>query len=240
MKHLKRSLIPHQYRPGCRIFFTALIILLTFSPGLISGQTLDDFKKSSTYSFGIELIPYKDTRVEANHIAQEVDRYKAEAMASKKYSLFESEKNNLLKEIQKIQADIDEENKIAKKAGVAPDPRQMKKLEEAMTKVNTKVTSLNRNMEPVAESFRRFYNARAALREKFNDVLEKELPQSKSHPEKHLGKSPSAAQIKELNEYIEIIETRIHAQEKTHRDQEVGAKGTYESFVELLARTRPA
>ncbi len=217
-------------------FSFVLFILFILLPAVSFSQTLEDFRTAAGYTKGVETIPFKDLRIEATSIASEVQRYKAVVMRQKKASLFESEKDNLLEAIKKATASIKKEEDLAKKHNVPVNERQIKEPREVLALNTAKVKKMNQEIENAIDAFDRYNNARAALRDKFDEAL-KGLSDAAAHPAKYLGKAPTAGDKTHLTEYIKTIVRNINAEKETHLDQETGAGNTAEKLQETLNRS---
>jgi hypothetical protein len=224
---------------GCLVTL-ATVSLLASSTG--SAQTLDDFRTAAAAD-GVNVIPFPDLRREAASIADEVERRKYEAT---KFNLdvLTKQKDNLLSEVKKTQEDIKkkEEEISAFKSdhpdgSAAPLEKELEDRKAVLTKAQDEVRRMNDDvLEDAEEAWGRFWNARAGLREKFEDVVDK-LDDPRSSPGHYLGSSPSDEDVGKLKQYVDVIENEIEVQAKEHLVQEQGAKATKEAFAALLKKS---
>lgn len=204
-------------------------------------QTLDEFRTAAAAD-GVNVIPFPDFRRDASAIADEVERRKYEA-SKYKFDVLEPQKNNMLTEIKKTQERIrlkeEEINKFKSDhpdGSAAPLVEELEDLKEALADQQEAVTDLNEDtLEDAVEAWNRLWNARAGLREIFEDVVDK-LDDVPSSPGSYLGSSPSTEDVDKLKNYASVIENEIEVQAKTHKDQEDGAKATEQAFAELLKK----
>ncbi len=234
MKKIKTTFFPRSFTLHYRVFFTALLHLCILLSPPAGGQTLDDFKEAAKADDGVKLIPYKDLRNQANPVAEDVQSCKNIANRIH-FDVSEKQKKGLLDKIQEVNEEIAKLKKDAEKFGGEKfiDKRRMADLTKALSGHEDKLMILNREIRDHAVSFDNLYIARARLRIIFQMVLDR-LPDTRSHPERILGKNPSAQQKEELLEYIKVIEKNIVAQKRSHKDQEDGARKTHEAFAALL------
>ena len=220
-----------------RLLYLTFLIL----PCTSFSQNLDDFRTAAS-SNGVNLIPFTDLRKDATSIADDVQRRKDEAK-SYDYDLFESQKNNMLKEIKKNNDDI---ASITKEIEVFkskhPDGNtssfdaEIDKEKKDISQYNDKIKDLNDKMGKAVEAYDRLYNARAGLREYFQKALD-QLSDVKSNPDKYLGSSPTDDDRKKLQDYVGVIQDQIQSNMKTHQDQEDGAKKRKADFENLIKTT---
>lgn len=213
--------------------------LLATAPA--SAQTLDDFRTAAAAD-GVNVIPFPDLRREAASIAEEVDRRKNEAT---RYNLdvLTRQKENLLsenkktqEEIEKKQKEIDDFKQEHPDGSAAPLEKDLEDLKTDLAKGQGEAQQMNTDvLEDAEEAWGRFWNARAGLREKFEDAVKK-LDEPKSSPEHFLGSDPSDDDVAKLKNYVSVIENEIEVQAKTHRDQEDGAKATQQAFAALIQK----
>ena len=217
----------------------SLILFLLLSLVSASAQDLDDFEAASRYSKGVELIPYPDHNREANAIAQEKNRAFNEAKKYK-YDTYKRQKENLLSEKKaknkKIEEVIEDGEELKKRSDSAMDnpfERDINELKDDIEEIDDKLSDLNEDIEKAVDAWKRLYNARGGLRDKFDEVLE-ELDDTKDDPEDVLGRDPSDDDVKELKGYIDRITSNIKREVGEHKKQEDGAKGRAEDFEALL------
>ncbi len=204
-------------------------------------QNLDDFRTAASGD-GVNLIPYSDLRQEATSIADEVQRRKEEAKAFD-YETFESQKNNVLKDIKKkndeiesIKKDIDDLKKKYTEISVVCLEGDMDKRKKAIDDNNGKIRDMNDKMKNAVDVFGRLYNARAGLREYFEKALS-QLSDTRSNPNRVLGDSPSDDDKRKLEDYIKVIEDQIQSRIKEHKEQEDGARKRQADYQSLIDRT---
>jgi len=207
----------------------------------VSAQTLDDFRTAAAGD-GVNVIPFPDLRRDATSIADEVERRKQEAT---KYNIdvLTRQKDNLLSEVKKTQEaikqkeeEIDDFKRDHPDGSAAPLEKELEDLKSALTKSQEEVQKMNSDvLEDAVDAWERLWNARAGLREKFEDVVKK-LDEPRSSPEHFLGSSPSDEDIDKLKKYVDVIENEIEVQAKEHLVQENGAKATQQAFSELLKK----
>lgn len=218
-----------------------ICLLLAIVPLASIGQNLDDFRTAAS-SDGVNLIPFPDIRKDATPIADEVQRRKDEAK-SFDYGVFESQKNNLLKEIKKkngeiesLKKDIDDMKRKYTEVSVACFEDDIKKRQKAIDDNNDKIKDLNDKMSKAVDVFDRLYNARAGLREYFEKALS-QLSDVTSNSDKYIGSSPSDDDKKKLEDYVKVIQDQIQSRIKDHQDQENGAKKTKEDYENLIRKS---
>jgi len=206
------------------------------------GQKLDEFKKSAGFDKGVELIPFPDLRRDATAVADEVQRRKEETDAFK-YDVFEKEKNNLLKEIKKreadikgIQEDIADLKKKYEQIDVSSLENDIKKRQVEIEKIQAAVKQMNTAMEKAVDTFERLHQARAGLREYFDKAL-KQLSEVRSKPTDYLDSSATKEDEKQLLEYVSKIEDRIKSGESEHRKQEDWARDKAKEYTALIQKT---
>ena len=238
-KEIKPILSPHG---SCaRSYRGKLLMLLCFlfmiGPSIVYSQNIDDFRTAAA-SDGVDLIPFPDLRRDATAIASEVEKRKEE-VKSYNFDNFKSRKEKLLEEIKKEKAEIEkvendiEEFKNKYKDGDASTYyKEIDKRNKTIAEANDKIKALNEDMAKAADTFDRLNNARAGLREFFDDA-KSQLSDAQSNPNRHLGSSPSEEDIKSLNNYISVIKSEIEVQERHHKEQEDGAKKTKEEYEKL-------
>jgi chromosome segregation ATPase len=224
-----------------RKILTLLQLLVIMSPSFLYSQTLDDFRTAASAD-GVNLIPFPDLRRDATSIADEVQRRKDEAK-SFDYGVFETQKNNTLKDIKKknqeivdLKKDIDDLKKKYTEIDVTSLEDDVKKREKAISEYNDKIKDMNDKMAKAVDVFDRLYNSRAGLREYFEKALSG-LSDAKSNPNKYLGDSPSDDDKKKLEEYINVIQDQIQSRIKDHKDQEEGAKRTKADYESLIKKS---
>jgi len=215
------------------------VCLLASAPA--SAQTLDDFRTAAAAD-GVNVIPFPDLRREAASIADEVERRKYEAT---KYNIevLTRQKDNLLsenkktqEEIKKKQEEIDGFKRDHPDGSAAPLEKDLEDLKATLAKGQGEVQKMNSDvLEDAEEAWGRLWNARAGLREKFEDAVKK-LDEPKSSPEHFLGSDPPAEDVDKLKNYVGVIENEIEVQAKTHREQEDGAKATQQAFSDLIKK----
>lgn len=220
---------------------TLLCLMLAVTPCLMRGQNLDDFRTAASAD-GVNLIPFPDLRKDATSIADDVQRRKDEAK-SFDYETFESQKNNLLKDIKKkndeiegIKKDIDDLKKKYTEISVTSLEGDIDKRQKSIAESNSKINDLNSKMKNAVDVFDRLYNARAGLREYFEKALS-QLSDAKSNPNKYLGDSPSDDDKKKFDDYTRVIQDQIQARIKDHQDQENGAKKRKADYEALINKT---
>lgn len=220
-----------------------LYLLLVLTPVASYSQNLDDFRTAAS-SDGVNLIPFPDLRKDATPIADDVQRRKDEAK-SFDYDAFESQKNNLLKDIKKkndeiesLKKDIDEMKKKYTEISVTCFEEDIAKRKKSIDGSNDKIKDMNDKMKNAVEVFDRLYNARAGLREYFEKAMS-QLSDVRSNPGKYIGDNPSEDDKKKLEDYTKVIEDQIESRIKDHQDQENGAKKRKADFESLISRTEP-
>jgi len=224
----------------CRLF---LYLLLILAPVLSYSQTLDDFKTAAS-SDGVNLIPFPDLRKDATSIADDVQRRKDEAKAFD-YNVFESQKNNLLKDIKKkkeeitgLRKEIDDMKSRYTEISLTCFEDDIAKRQKSIDGSNDKIKDMNDKMKNAVDVFERLYNARAGLREYFGKAMS-QLSDVSSNASKYLGDNASEDDKKKLEEYTRVIEDQIQSRIKDHRDQEDGARKRKADFESLISRTEP-
>lgn len=225
--------------------------LFLFLPFLANSQTtIDDFRTAAAYGEGVTLIPFKDLRVEATSIADDVKRRKSD-LESFDLGTFTNQKMNLLKELQEAKNKIELQKKqkeeyISKNPG-AEVPKfydeEIAKQERIMEDANKSINALNEKLKAGADGFDRLYRARGGLREYFDRVL-KLLDEAKSNPNKYLGDKPAEDNKEKLEEYtqnktkleeyIRIIVGDIEDEKENHLNEETKNKETRQKYEELL------
>ena len=157
-----------------------------------------------------------------------------------KYSIFYSQKNNVLKEIkkenediEKIKKEIDDFKSDHPDGNVSPFEEEIEKAKKEIAENNEKIKAMNEQMEKAADSCERLYHARAGLREYFEEALN-QVSEARSNPDKYLGANPTDEERSKLKEAAERIEDKIKQEAAFHKDQEEGAKGTTEKLKELI------
>jgi len=213
--------------------------LLARSPA--SAQTLDDFRTAAAGD-GVNVIPFPDLRREAASIADEVERRKYEATKFN-VDVLTRQKDNLLSEVRnthermtKKQEEINDFKQEHPDGSAAPLEEELDDLKSSLAKSQEEVEKMNSDvLEDAVEAWGRLWNARAGLREKFEDVVKK-LDEPRSSPEHFLGSDPSAEDIGRLKQYVDVIENEIEVQAKEHLVQEDGAKATQQAFADLLKK----
>lgn len=243
---------------GLTNFFVALPVLFIVLPAFLFSQTtIDDFKTASGYSKGVELIPFKDIRVDATSIAADVSTRKTETQSMGSGN-FENQKKNMYEDIKKekkviedLKKDIEDYKKKYTEVSTKCFEEEIAKYELKISKHNERIAELNSKIKVAIDAFERLYNARAGLREYFDKALTK-LAQAKSNPATYLGESPVIGDNptdedkkklekytedkKKLLEYIALIETAITNQAITHKDEEDGAKTAKQKLEALLSK----
>lgn len=246
-KNQQASLCIHQlfsfFTPGiCSTFFLQTLFMLL--PFLANSQTtIDDFRTAAAYGEGVTLIPFKDLRVEATAIADDVKRRKSD-LESFNLGTFTDQKMNLLKTIQEAKAKIEllkkqKDEFISKNSG-AEVPKfydeGIAKEERIAEDATKSINALNERLKAGSDGFDRLYQARGGLREYFDRVL-KLLDEAKSNPNKYLGDNPTEDDKKKLEEYIRIIAGDIEDEKKNHREEETKNKETRQKYEELLNKS---
>jgi hypothetical protein len=230
-------------RPVFKTVLWALLFLIL--PFLSRSQTttLDDFRTAAASGEGVTLIPFKDLRVEATSIADDVKRRKSD-LESFNLGTFTDQKTNLLKMIQEAKGKIEllkkQKEEFASKNPGADVPKfydeDIAKQERITEDADRSLRELNERIRLGADGFDRLYQSRAGLREYFDRVL-RLLDEAKSNPSRHLGDNPSDEDKNKLNEYIRIIVGDIEDEKKNHRDEENKNKETSGKYMELLNKT---
>jgi len=218
-----------------------LYLCFILAPSISFSQTLDDFRTAAS-SDGVNLIPFSDLRKDAVSIADDVQRRKDEAK-SFDYEVFESQKNNVLKEIKKkndemegLKKDIDDLKRKYTEVSVACLQDDIEKRKKVVSDNNDKIKDMNDKMSKAVEVFDRLYNARAGLREYFEKAIS-QLSDVRSNPNKYLGDNPSDDDKRKLEDYLKVIEDQIQSRIKEHKEQEDGAKKRKADYESLIART---
>lgn len=218
-------------------------LLLMAAPSFLYSQNLSDFQTAASAD-GVNLIPYSELRKEATSIADEVQRRKDEIKAFD-YDVFESQKNNLLKdnkkkndEIDNIKKDLEEYKKKYTEVSTACFDADVDKRKKLIDDNNSKIKDMNDKMKNAVDVFGRLYNARAGLREYFEKALS-QLSDTQSNPNRVLGDSPSDDDKKKLEDYIKVIQDQIQSRIKEHKEQEDGAKKRQADYQSLIDRTEP-
>jgi hypothetical protein len=232
-------------------FLPTLLFVLHFSAN--SQTTIDDFRTAAAYGKGVTLIPFKDLRVEATSVADEVQRRKSE-MESFNLNTFTDQKTNLLKTIRDAKNNIEIQKKqkdeyVSKNPG-AEVPKfydeEIAKQQRLMDDAAGSINELNQRLRAGVDGYDRLYQARGGLREYFDRAM-KLLDEAKSDPNKYLGDKPAEdnkdkleeymENKKKLEEYIRIIAGDIEDEKKNHRDEETKNKDTRRQYQELLDKT---
>ena len=210
-------------------------------PCLVFSQTLDEFRTAAS-SKGVNLIPFSKLRTDATAIADEVERRKGEA-ASYNYETLEKQKKNMLEEIKKRNDAITSLNKeIEEFKSKYPDGsassfnEEIEKRKKQIEEYNGKVKDLNEKLSKGADTFDRLNQARAGLRELFQDALN-QLSDVNSNADKYLGSTPTDDDRNKLKEYVGVISDQIKSEQEQHKVQEDGAKGRKEDFEKLIKMT---
>ena len=218
-------------------------LLLMAVPSFLYSQNLSDFQTAASAD-GVNLIPYSELRKEATSIADEVQRRKDEIKAFD-YDVFESQKNNLLKdnkkkndEIDNIKKDLEEYKKKYTEVSTACFDADVDQRKKKIDDNNGKIKDMNDKMKNAVDVFGRLYNARAGLREYFEKALS-QLSDTQSNPNRVLGDSPSDDDKNALQNYIKTIQDQIQSRVKEHKEQEDGAKKRQSDFQSLIDRTEP-
>ena len=202
--------------------------------------TLDDFRTAAAAD-GVNVIPFSDLRSDATSKNEEVQSLKGKVQYNS--NTFEKQKDNLLEEIKKKKEEIEDIKKqIEDFKSQHPDGSvttfedEIKTCENAIEENKGKIEDLNNEMAKAIDGFQGLYNARAGLREYF-DKAKDQLNDVRSDPAKYLGGSPSDDDLKQLENYLNVIENEIEVQEVNHKEQEDGANNQVEKFRELIAKT---
>jgi hypothetical protein len=161
------------------------------------------------------------------------------------YDVFESQKNNLLKdnkkkndEIDNIKKDLEEYKKKYTEVSTACFDADVDQRKKKIDDNNGKIKDMNDKMKNAVDVFGRLYNARAGLREYFEKALS-QLSDTQSNPNRVLGDSPSDDDKKKLEDYIKVIRDQIQSRIKEHKEQEDGAKKRAADYQSLIDRTEP-
>lgn len=225
----------------------SLCFLATGTP--VMAQNLADFK-SAAAADGVNVIPFESLRKEAASIALEVDERKKEA-TSWNYSTYENQKNSLLKkkadkqkEIEDQGKEIEDLKKLENPTGLPTAEGELKELEQELKAIDNDIDNMNDKIEEGAEAWKRYWNARGGLREKFDDALN-EVKSAGSNPKKYLDSDSDDAtdedieklKMEKLKRYCDIIEDEIEAGAPSHKEQEDGAIATEQKFRELIKKT---
>jgi chromosome segregation ATPase len=206
--------------------------------------TLDDFRTASEGE-GVNVIPFYDLRRDATSIEDDKELLKRQAFSYTKSDIFEKQKNNLLGEIDNKKRELEDIKKQIKdfraqnpsgQVSFSTFEKEVEDCQEVIDKVTGEIGDLKNDMKKAMDAWERFYNARAGVREYFDKVKDR-LKEVRSDPAKFLGSSPSDDDLKNLLDYIGVIERKIGDEEKDHQDQEEGAKGTSEEFFKLIKIT---
>ncbi len=232
MKKLNTIIFLQLFFSNYRKLFFVLHILFILSPCVLSGQTLDDFRTTAATGKGVTLIPFHDLRKEATAIADEVQYWKNE-VEKIHYDILESQKDNLLGKLKKIKETIIAEKKIS-----IPNQKLLKEKEAELLKFREQLTTVNGKIEEGIEAFKRLNNARAGLREFFDEALRK-LRDAQSHPEKYTGKKASQKDNDDFESYTRLIIGEIEDEEEEHKKQETAAEKTSEKFKKLYEIKEP-
>jgi hypothetical protein len=230
------------------LFLPTLFLVLHFSAK--SQTTIDDFRTAAAYGKGVTLIPFKDMRVEATSVADEVQRRKSD-MESFNLTTFTDQKMNLLKTIQAAKNNIEIQKKqkeeyVSKNPG-AEVPKfydeEITKQQRMIDDATRSIDELNQKLRAGVDGYDRLYQARGGLREYFDKAM-KLLDEAKSNPNKYLGDRPAEdnkdkleeyiENKKKLEEYIRIIAGDIEDEKKTHGEEETKNKETGRQYQELL------
>lgn len=223
-----------------------LTLGLALGLGLLAGgtaaraQDLDDFRRAAAAD-GVNVIPFESLRREAASIAREVEQSKAASQW--KYAAYEKRKDNLLdskakqqKKIETLRQDIEAFKDKHEDVDVSSLEKDLAGLGDDLEDIDDKIDDLNDELEDGAEAWKRLWNARGGLRELFDDAKD-DVRSAQSNLEKYLGDDASEDDQKKLKSYLEVIEDEIELGERTHKEQEDGAKATEEKFRKLIKKT---
>ena len=159
------------------------------------------------------------------------------------YAAYEKRKNKLLdgkaKQQQKIETlrkDIEAFKDKHEDVDVSSLEKDLAGLGDKLEDIDDKIDDLNDELEDGAEAWKRLWNARGGLRELFDDAKD-DVRSAQSNLEKYLGDDASEDDQKKLKSYLEVIEDEIELGERTHKEQEDGAKATEEKFRKLIKKT---
>ncbi len=215
----------------------------------IQAQTLADFKACASKE-KIECIPFPSLRSEAIPIGKEVETRKIIPSQISKNTLVPQYKNIMdeydklndkLKAEQKNQADW----KKAHPTGPNAYDKTVADAEKKIKEHEPKVKAIKLKISEGKEAYERLYNARAALRETFDDVKDK-LEYARNHPKEYIDESSYKASTKaesdkklaeltkELIGYINTIKAHIISEEAEHLKQENTAKDCMNELANLL------
>ena len=225
-----------------------MIPLFLFIGIHLHAQTLADFKACSSKKY-TECIPFPSMRTEAMSIGKEVDARKIIPSQIAKNTLVPQHKNIMdeldklndkLKAEQKNQADW----KKAHPTGANAYDKTVADAEKKIKEHEPKVKAIYAKIAEGKEAYERLYNARGAMREQFEDVLDK-LEYAKTHPKEYIDessyKSSNKAEsdkklaelTKELIGYIDTIKAHINSEKSTHADEEKKAKDCMNELANL-------
>ena len=204
--------------------------------------TLDELSRAASANKSVELIPFKSIYSEASSIAREVEDRKAAAVRWD-YDTFEKQRNNLLKDKAAKQSEIDDIQKFVddfksrhKECDVSSFENDKNKRRDDIKEFDAKIEKMNGELEKAAEDWKRFWNARGGLREKFDDALD-EAKKGESNSGDYIGSSASDDDKQKAKGYFSTIISKIESEEKEHLTQEEGAKATEARFRELIKKT---
>ncbi|UVS67899.1 hypothetical protein NWT39_08265 [Nitrososphaera viennensis] len=194
--------------------------------------TLDDLRAAAGGgTLGVNLIPFSSLRSDATTAAGEVARRKNEAEIDT--NTLKNQKESKLYDIKQLKEKIANEERVEETLRRKDDIDKWKKeIEEN----NARIREINEKMTKGLEALDRLAEARARLREIF-DEAKSQLSDLRSNPERALGSNPSDEDKKKLEEYIRVILGEIEDEEKGHKQAEDELKTSRDKLKEILAKT---
>ena len=208
--------------------------------------TLDDFRAASEKE-GVDAIPFSDLYSDTRGVENDKESSKREAW-NYPFDNYVDQKESLLKEIDEQIREMDDikkqiiDLKAANPSGEVYFGTFQQELENCQTAINAatgKINDLRNEMKKGVDAWNRFSIARGNVRIYFDKVKDR-LNEVRSDPAKFLGSSPSDDDLKNLLDYIGIIEGKIAAGEQDHSEQEKGAEGKSKEFSKLIDDTQEA